>query len=806
VVLQGDEPGSITLESASKIYELASRDLGLKLAVPRRSHAFRRPMAALEDVDLVVRPGETLGVIGPNGAGKSTLLKLIVGVTQPTSGSVRCDGRIGAMIELGLGFHPELTGWENLRCSATLLGMSMAELQERVPEIVEFSGVADAMDSQLRTYSTGMRARLGFALATHMPVDVLVVDEVLTVGDREFQERCIERIEEMVGRGCTVVMVTHGLPLVTRICDRAIQIRDGRLVDDGPAAEVVERYLVATPSRFRSGRDQWMRFRSCSTSTPQIDPWGRIEIDAEIEVDRAGVPAQVGVDLTLPTFAPDYVFASDLSELPEMSAPGRYRLHGRSSPFPGSAAEMRAEVTLVDAAHRDRVDGADVDIRISGTSASGKPHLAVDSQWSVERDVGPPDRSSGGSRSIAAEDVVGRVVDVTKTYRVRETHEAVRRRLRFRRPDRVAALSDLSLDIGSNAALGVIGSNGAGKSTLLRVLAGITEPDAGRVELHGRVAPLMELGLGFQDELSGLENLALSARLLGMDDEQLATVLPSVISFSELGDAVDLPVRHYSTGMRARLGFSLAIHSGAEVLLIDELLSVGDEDFRRRAMHAAQELRERGTAIVFVSHELQLIEELCDRVVRLERGRCVDDGTAADVIDRYGGVSWAAGVRDADAAIRVLGMHLDRRTLDSGDPMVVRGVLEVEEANPHARVELAYRVPPEDRTAMMTPDKLLAQSLYTVTLEPAGGCLAEAGFHRFSATVDQNDIVGEFDVVVSIVDGRDNLVLSESYQSVRIGQPLAGTFPGPVLSFEWELTPLGAEGGAEPLPGVTPRR
>lgn len=783
----GDPPGTITVESASKVYELASRDLGLRLAVPRREPTFRRPMAALEDVDLTVRRGETLGVIGPNGAGKSTLLKLIVGVTRPTSGTVHCVGRIGAMIELGLGFHPELTGWENLRCSATLLGMSLDELHQRSPEIVEFSGVADAMDSQLRTYSTGMRARLGFALATHMPVDVLVVDEVLTVGDREFQERCIERIEEMVERGCTVIMVTHGLPLVTRICERAVQIRNGRLVDDGPAADVVERYLVATPSRFRSGRDQWMRFRSCSTPTPEIDPWGRIEIDAEIEVDRVGDPAQIGVDLTLPTFAPDYVFASALAELPGITAPGRYRLVGRSTPFPGSAAEMRAEVTLVDAAHRDRVDGTTVDVRISGTTASGKPHLAVESRWSVQRGVGPPDRSAGGSRTIDDADVIARVVDVTKTYRVKETHEAVRRRLQLRRADRISALSDLSLDIGSNSALGVIGSNGAGKSTLLRVLAGITEPDAGQIELRGRVAPLMELGLGFQDELSGMENLALSARLLGMSDDDLESVLPSVIRFSELGDAMDLPVRHYSTGMRARLGFSLAIHSNADVLLIDELLSVGDEDFRRRAMHAAQELRERGTAIVFVSHELQLIEELCDRVVRLERGRCVDDGPAAEVIERYGGVSWAAGVRDADASIRVLGMHLDHRTLDSGDPMIVRGVLEVEDPNPHARVELAYRVPPEDRTAMMTPDKLLAQSLYTVTLEPAGGCLSEAGFHGFCATVDQNEIVGEFDVVISIVDGRDNVVLSESYQSVRIGQPMAGTFPGPVLSFDWTV-------------------
>jgi lipopolysaccharide transport system ATP-binding protein len=203
---------------------------------------------ALRDVSFDVGEGKTIGVIGPNGSGKSTLLRLIGGVGRPSEGSVRTRGRIGALLELGAGFHPDLTGRENVFINGVISGLTRREVERRLDSIVDFAELADYIDSPLRTYSTGMQMRLAFTIASHVEPDILLIDEVLAVGDVAFQEKCFERIEQFKARGCTVLMVSHDPQVITQFCDEAIWLRAGRMVMRGPADVVTGQYLGVTKS------------------------------------------------------------------------------------------------------------------------------------------------------------------------------------------------------------------------------------------------------------------------------------------------------------------------------------------------------------------------------------------------------------------------------------------------------------------------------------------------------------------------------------------------------------------------------
>ncbi len=199
-------------------------------------------LVALRDVDLTVQPGERVGVIGANGAGKSTLLKVIARVRRPSEGRITVRGRVAPLLELGLGFHGELTGRENVVLHGALMGFSRREMLERLPRIAEFAELEPFIDAPLRTYSTGMGARLAFAVATDVDPDILLVDEALSVGDERFQAKCRERMEAFREKGKTFVLVSHALPIVEESCQRALWIADGRVVRDGPAAEVCAAY------------------------------------------------------------------------------------------------------------------------------------------------------------------------------------------------------------------------------------------------------------------------------------------------------------------------------------------------------------------------------------------------------------------------------------------------------------------------------------------------------------------------------------------------------------------------------------
>ena len=193
-------------------------------------------------MDLHIEAGETVGIIGANGAGKSTLLSIAVGVSAPTEGAVIRRGRVAALLELGSGFHADLTGRENIHLNAALLGYTRAMVQERMDSIVDFAGIPDFIDEPLRTYSTGMMARLGFSVAIHLDPDVLVLDEVLAVGDIEFQKKCVDKILDFRHQGKTLLFVSHSPGAVESLCQRAVWLEMGRVRRDGPAPEVVAEY------------------------------------------------------------------------------------------------------------------------------------------------------------------------------------------------------------------------------------------------------------------------------------------------------------------------------------------------------------------------------------------------------------------------------------------------------------------------------------------------------------------------------------------------------------------------------------
>jgi len=198
---------------------------------------------ALRDVSFAVEEGESIAILGHNGAGKSTLLSLLCGLTPPAEGSVEVHGRVAALLELGSGFHPDLKGRENILLNAALLGFSEERARGLAPEIVRFAGLEESIDDPLRTYSSGMVLRLAFSIAVHSEPAIVLIDEVLAVGDADFQEKSFARIMEMKKQGRTLVVVSHALPQVEKLCERALLLERGRLIKDGPTGEVAEFYL-----------------------------------------------------------------------------------------------------------------------------------------------------------------------------------------------------------------------------------------------------------------------------------------------------------------------------------------------------------------------------------------------------------------------------------------------------------------------------------------------------------------------------------------------------------------------------------
>jgi lipopolysaccharide transport system ATP-binding protein len=237
---------AIVVDSVSKRFKMhRDQPTNLKEKLTRRSRASRsEDFWALRDVSLEIPRGTTYGLIGHNGSGKSTLLKLIAGIHRPTSGTITANGRVSAMLELGAGFHPELSGRENVFFNGSILGLSRREITTRLDDIIEFSGIGDFIDVPVKVYSSGMYVRLGFSIAANLDPELLIIDEIVAVGDEEFQRRCFDRLYELRRKGTTIVFVSHSLALIQTLCDRVAWLEHGNLRAEGPAFEVVDKYVA----------------------------------------------------------------------------------------------------------------------------------------------------------------------------------------------------------------------------------------------------------------------------------------------------------------------------------------------------------------------------------------------------------------------------------------------------------------------------------------------------------------------------------------------------------------------------------
>ena len=323
---------AISADDISKSYRLwgrRSQFATLKSALLKRDVklAPEASVQAIRNLSFEVHRGEAFGIIGRNGSGKSTLLKLVSGILKPTTGTIAVNGRIAALIELGAGFHPEITGRENIYINGIMLGLTRREIDQRFDKIVEFSGIADFLDQPVKTYSSGMYVRLGFAVAVHVDPDVLLIDEVLAVGDEEFSARCIAKIQEMKFRGVTLLFVTHQLDQVRTLCDRALWLDHGQLEAIGDPMRVVDAYLqeVAGASPASGPPPSPAAEQAASPPPPEEkrsdeeERWGSGEIllkrvaltddhGRELVALGAGTPVTIDIDVEVRAPQEDFVF------------------------------------------------------------------------------------------------------------------------------------------------------------------------------------------------------------------------------------------------------------------------------------------------------------------------------------------------------------------------------------------------------------------------------------------------------------------------------------------------------------------
>jgi lipopolysaccharide transport system ATP-binding protein len=298
---------AIEVKSVRKKFRVAQdRRTNVKEAlVRRRGRGPRhRDFWAVDDVSITVPRGSTYGLIGHNGSGKSTLLKTIAGIHLPTSGEVLAHGRVSALLEVGAGFHPELSGRENIYLNGAILGMTKKQIAAAMDDIIEFSGLADFIDTPVKVYSSGMYVRLGFAIAVNLDPEILIVDEIVAVGDEEFQRRCLDYLHDLRERGTTIVVVSHSLAMIQQLCDRVAWLDHGHLVADGPAEEVCEQYLASVNAA--EEKHLAATERRAERSAEEREGTGAVRISSVSMVDDEGRPKSLAANGEPVTFRLEY--------------------------------------------------------------------------------------------------------------------------------------------------------------------------------------------------------------------------------------------------------------------------------------------------------------------------------------------------------------------------------------------------------------------------------------------------------------------------------------------------------------------
>jgi ABC-type polysaccharide/polyol phosphate transport system ATPase subunit len=306
---------ALSVDHLTKSFRLHSeKNNSLKMLIAGRGRNKYDEFTALDDVTFDVKEGEVFGVIGHNGSGKSTLLKCMAGILQPNSGSVTVTKRMSALLELGAGFHPELSGRDNVFLNAAILGMSRRDIAARFDEIVEFSGLEAFIDSPVKTYSTGMYVRLAFAVAINVDPQLLIIDEILAVGDVTFQQKCMEKFVDFRNEGRTIVLVTHGMSAVKDMCDRALWLTHGKITGEGDPAELVEAYTETMLGSRNRGDDGSLRRGSGEIQITNVEMFAQGS-ETPVKRFRTGEDVRLRLHYSADKAVPKPIFGFEIEHL-----------------------------------------------------------------------------------------------------------------------------------------------------------------------------------------------------------------------------------------------------------------------------------------------------------------------------------------------------------------------------------------------------------------------------------------------------------------------------------------------------------
>nr|CAA9255240.1 Teichoic acid export ATP-binding protein TagH [uncultured Armatimonadetes bacterium] len=387
----------VEVTNVSKRFQIGSGSIKHAL-LDRKAASAGRDFWALRDVSFSLEQGGSLGIVGHNGSGKSTMLKLLTRILQPTSGTVRTEGRIGALIEVGAGFHPDLTGRENVFLNGSILGLTRAEIVRKFDAIVDFAGLEQFIDTPVKRYSSGMYMRLGFAIAAHIDPDILVIDEVLAVGDQQFQNKCMRRMKEFQAQGGTVIFVSHSMSSVSDLCHQCVWLDHGKLMFHGPAEEAIGRYLTLVAER---EKEEIKKYQSKGETQPSELPGE----DGKPDPDLARV---VGVTLFDGAGRPKTHFEAGKP----LRAQIRYRF-AHALPDPGFIVKIFRNDGLL----MFETNNHDLGVRLAGLPPEGQvtfdvPFLGLNEGAYYLRAIVCPDTTVDNWRAKASH-VIKRAVDFT---------------------------------------------------------------------------------------------------------------------------------------------------------------------------------------------------------------------------------------------------------------------------------------------------------------------------------------------------------------------------------------------------------